>query len=503
MRQSFFLYIVLSFNILPANATDYFVSNAGSDLNDGLTISTAFETLQHVADIVAPGDRVLVEDGMYTGFALWSGGTALEPIIFKALGSNALINAPGPTTDGINVENADYITIDGFVVNDQPRNGIRLALANHCTVRNCRCDNNFERGIFTAFTDDILIEYNVCSNSIDEHGIYVSNSSDRPIVRYNECYGNNNIGIHMNGDLSAGGDGIISDAQVYANYIHDNNLAAGINMDGVENPIIYNNLIVNNHIGQGIALFQQDGAIVTSGAKIYNNTIVVPSDGRWGILMTTGANQNTEIFNNIIINQHVWRGSISCESTVNLSSNYNILSDKMSNQGDGVSFPLDDWQALGLDINSYIADPLEDIFMDPGNNDFHLVSDAQAVNTGVTSSVIHIVLDDFDKNIRPEGSQYDIGAYEFQFLNTSLSYQLGTDNIELSPNPVAGILNIEGDFEDYNIEILNAAGQVVQTLTGSVNPININVSTLGAGIYFLLIEKNGNQSLSIFTFVKD
>ena len=44
----------------------------------------------------------------------------------------------------------------------------------------------------------------------------------------------NAIGIHMNGDLSAGGDGIISDAQVYGNILHDNNTAAGINMDGVE-----------------------------------------------------------------------------------------------------------------------------------------------------------------------------------------------------------------------------------------------------------------------------
>ena len=47
----------------------------------------------------------------------------------------------------------------------------------------------------------------------------------------------------MNGDLSAGGDGIISDAQIYGNIIYDNNLAAGINMDGLENPIVYNNLI--------------------------------------------------------------------------------------------------------------------------------------------------------------------------------------------------------------------------------------------------------------------
>ena len=51
---------------------------------------------------------------------------------------------------------------------------------------------------------------------------------------------------------------------------------------GLKNPIIYNNLIYNNHFAQGIALFQQDGAIVSHGAKIYNNTIIVPSDGKMG-----------------------------------------------------------------------------------------------------------------------------------------------------------------------------------------------------------------------------
>ena len=71
-------------------------------------------------------------------------------------------------------------------------------------------------------------------------------------------------------------------------------------MDGVENPVVYNNLIYNNHSAQGIALFQQDGAIPSQGAKVYNNTIIVPSDGRWGILVKDGSNVNTDILNNII-----------------------------------------------------------------------------------------------------------------------------------------------------------------------------------------------------------
>lgn len=66
-------------------------------------------------------------------------------------------------------------------------------------------------------------------------------------------------------------------------------------MDGLQNPKIYNNLLYNNH-ASGITLFKQDGTIVTSGAKILNNTIINASDGRWCIQIKSGGNVNTSIY---------------------------------------------------------------------------------------------------------------------------------------------------------------------------------------------------------------
>jgi len=485
----FIFVVITNYNI---QATNYYVSNSGNNTNDGLTTTNAFLTLQHAADIVVAGDIVFVENGTYVGFDLRNrNGSDGNPIIFKATGNNVLVNQSGSIRDDIiNIENANYITIDGFITNNAPGNGngIRVVLSDFCIIKNNSCDNNAERGIFTAFTDDILIEHNTCTNSLDEHGIYVSNSSDRPIIRYNECYGNNGIGIHMNGDLSSGGDGIISDAQVYGNILHDNNRAAGINMDGLQNPIVYNNLIYNNHFAQGIALFQQDGAIVTNGAKIFNNTIIVPSDGRWGILVQNGANVNTEIYNNIIINQHAWRGCISVENTAQFESDYNILNDKMSDSGDGATINLVTWQNLGFDNHSQIAGALTSIFVNPTTNNYQLINGSQAIDIG-TNLVNSIVTDDLNENIRPIWFGYDIGAYEYS--NNLSTIDNSIENLHIYPNPTHNTITITIQDDTFkNAIIFNKLGQKIKETTSN----HIDISNFNSGVYFIKINAQSGKT---------
>jgi hypothetical protein len=73
----------------------------------------------------------------------------------------------------------------------------------------------------------------------------------------------------MNGDVSLGGDGIISNAQVFGNIIHGNGAAggSGINCDGVVNSVIYNNLLYDNH-ASGISLYRIDGGAPSTGNKV-------------------------------------------------------------------------------------------------------------------------------------------------------------------------------------------------------------------------------------------
>lgn len=398
-------------------ATTYYVGPGGSDGFNGLSLATSFRTLQKAANTVSAGDLVLVSDSTYAGFHHTTSGTAANPIIFKANGTQVIINRRNATTpDGINIEGADWIVIDGFTVIKQPRAGIRAALSNHVTVKNNRCLNNQRWGIFTGFTDDFIAEYNECAFSALEHGIYVSNSSDRAIIRYNTSHDNRAAGLHFNGDISQGGDGINHDPQVYNNIIYQNGLGGGsaINMDGNQNALIYNNLLYENH-ATGIALYQIDGGGASTGARIYHNTIIQATNSRWGILLVDGAS-NAIIKNNIILNQHPTRGAINVDpaSRTGLVSDYNILTNRFTFDDANTVIDSTGWRGQGYDLHSYFSPNVNNLFTNFSGSDYSLASGSVAINFGTTDITPSIFLDLLNQT-RPIGSRPDAGAYESTF----------------------------------------------------------------------------------------
>ena len=383
MRTRTWLALWLVFFGSTGRAADLWVKNGGSDSADGLSPATAWATLGHAAGVVNPGDTVHVLDGSYQGFDLRRSGTAGSPVTFNAEGSNVRITADnGTTTDGINVENADHVVIDGFIVDGRTRAGIRVAVSQFVTVENCHAGNNGRWGIFSGFADDLTIENNEAHHSQAEHGIYVSNSGDRPVIRRNVVHDNHANGIHMNGDLGQGGDGLISGALVERNVIYGNGVGggSGINMDGVTDSVVQNNLLYDNH-ASGVSLYRIDGATGSKRNVVVNNTIVNAADARWCVNINNGSTDNT-VLNNILYTYHSFRGAVTVDSSSRpgLTSDYNAVISRFSTDAGNTVIDLAAWQALGYDAHSFVATPAE-LFVAPGS-DFHLLATSPRSTTG-------------------------------------------------------------------------------------------------------------------------
>jgi hypothetical protein len=133
------------------------VAPSGSDTASGASASP-WRTLQKAANTVRAGDTVIVRAGTYAGMDLWTSGAAGAPIVFSAEPGVVVNTRNARTPDGLNLEGASHVVIEGFTVSGLPRAGIRSVVNHHVTIRSNTGDLNGRWGILTGFSDDLLIE---------------------------------------------------------------------------------------------------------------------------------------------------------------------------------------------------------------------------------------------------------------------------------------------------------------------------------------------------------
>ena len=381
-------------------------------VDDTAGASQEYSTIQAAVNVVRPGDSILVYDGTYSGFSISADGASSSRIVIKAEGSSAVINQTNSNGEGITLSNANYVSIEGFTITGMPNYGLATHNASATNpmrgliIRNNTVQNSGSVNIYLSQVADSLVEGNTAIGSVASHGIYLSNGgSDNTILRNNRSYNNAKAGIHFNGDLSVGGDGYQTGLTVENNVIYGNS-GNGLNMDGVGDSIIQNNLLHNNS-SNAFRAFRIDAAQGPINLSIINNTFVTSSG--WPVKLT--ADQGGHVFfNNILLNTGS-NGSI-VVSNVNFTSNNNIVMGSFSLDGENTTIDLAQWQSLGHDAGSQMSTSSA-LFANPESADYSLKTGSPAINAGrATLNGVAAPSSDILGVTRPQGGVHDIGAYE-------------------------------------------------------------------------------------------
>ncbi len=398
------------------------VSPQGRDGNDCSEASPCREIRRAITLATAPGDVLLVADGEYASFiANGLRGEPSRPITIFATGHAAVVQ-PDPNCqkkhcrDTIVIRNSHDVVLDGLTSNAAPRAAVAIFYGTHVTVRHGRFGDNGRWGIFSSFSDDVQLEHNEIYRSRREHGIYLSNSGDRPVIRFNVLHDNDGCGIHMNGDyrekpeadrsgrsLYAGQtDGIISGAVIDGNVIYRNGSGgiakrnrrggAGINLDGVWDSVVKNNVLFDN-AAMGIAAFGDadglpddskeeddgDGRFGPRGLTITHNTVIMPEGARHALQLRLSRGTNT-VSNNILHHKDPRRAGLDLVTPGDahlVTSNGNVL-DRVA-IADRVQ-PLDVWKRQSGQDKQSLSVPLARLLIAPAQGDYSLQPTSPAVH---------------------------------------------------------------------------------------------------------------------------
>ena len=367
-----------------ASAVFYYVATNGSDSNSGSQASP-FLTIQKAIGVASAGDTIIVKDGVYgksgcgfdQGFAVDltnKAGIAGSPITIKAENTRrAVLDAEDYCHSYFNLgSGAAYINIEDFII---------------------------RRGRWGA----------IWSNQ-NAHHIVIKGNEIKESGKRAESSGYGIVGIYTGPNSS--------DIQIDGNLIHDIGRIPGSPYDwhdqalyigGSDNITVANNIFYDFHSGWAIAPAGRDGNPARN-IVIANNTFAGNAGGGRDGQIATGdyGVENLTIRNNIFYLPKT-AAIVHCATRYSGPNlwDYNLVygygavlvgGDVCGGGGSGT---------FSQSSNYINIDPL---FKNVNNSDFHTQASSPAINAGAAVAQASI---DFDRIARPQGSAYDIGAYEY------------------------------------------------------------------------------------------
>lgn len=441
-----------------AAGNTYYVSLDGDDSNPG-TQSAPWRTIQHAADTMVAGDTAVVLEGDYRERVQVSrSGESGSRIRYRADGSVVM--------HGFTVQ-ADHIVVDGFEITDTPNDwqdgwGIFIQ-GSDCVLR-----NNYvhfaTRGGIKLFTRPG--EYTQTANCLVKNNRLYRNQGAGVDVhgRHHQIEGNEVWGTIQHHPLFspswADADGMHFHGSGHAfagNYIHDisyddpENVNPHIdcfqtfssdNKEAASNIVFERNVcrvlesLSANANGSGFMLRDARDLIIRNNVIQAHGGINTGAGGNQGLMIANNVFSSdltfstdthpsgvslrncpgSSVLNNIFYDQPAHHIYVDGDTTSDLVVGTNLVYRSDGGSPWGSPYPGDLWQ----------TDPR---FVNPESNDFKLYSDSPAIDAGQSVSVVAY---DLEGVPRPQGSRYDIGAYEILRAEDGPT---ATPTLPPTPNP--------------------------------------------------------------------
>jgi len=491
--------------------------------------------------IINCGGKVEVTEQQYSGFAFKRSKyirlTGSGDVNYT-YGIHVLQTTSGGSV-GVGVEDLSTdIEIDHIEIQNTGFAGIMAKTDPKCSDPNTWRSNGF-------ILDNLNIHHNYIHNTGAE-GIYVGYTGGYKVKSNRKCNGSyvfghwlENVSIHNNILENIDWDGIqlnlvrengvIRDNRVY-NYGLDNRYAQDFAMSiggGVYE--VYNNITENGPalLGQGFQLIS-----VESGTKVYNNVIIRPdfhgifahnrhefddpNEGYYFVNNTIIAPEDSGIFYNTVI-------TLTDDPTKKYNTQENVPTFFVNNlvvdpgndhasgntwKGDQESYfdfnkKIERDSALTRIYTNIMTRQMDTLGLtDILNDDFSPFSEtADLVDSGsdVTSWG---VVSDINYDVRPSGSAFDIGAYEFQVVGgVALKIRIPeelepTDLFEensktvLYPNPTHAFFSAKSKVfssDTASIEVISLDGRILYQGRYTLGT-PFNVESYAPGLYFVRIS---------------
>jgi hypothetical protein len=450
------------------HAADYYVSPTGLDTNPG-TLAAPFAKIQTGINTLQPGDTLYLRGGTYPERVIinrlgnstgWTTITKYQEEIPIIDGQGIIIN---PSAGLVDIRNSNYLIIQGLTVINSDDAAIYARASQNLDIQNNHTRESNSSGIGVWSSAYITVKHNLIVNARNAptiayggHEECISIASTRNFeVSYNEVYYEG-----MTGYLGGAGIDIKESSyqgSVHHNYVHDIIYDGAIYLDAwtaglngtptlhqvdvyanraertggislgserggiIEDIRVFNNLIIDSSFS-GIVMHNTGEAIGGNGLRknihIFNNTIFRSTgNGGAGIYLITANVENIVIQNNLVAFDPKWVGQITLahpEIQNQVTVDHNLTYGRRLCSND---FP---------DCYNYIGITQDPQFVDIPSLNLQLQSTSPALNAGIDVGIYT----DYHGTTRPQGSSFDIGAFEYVApppSPTPVSFDFDTD----------------------------------------------------------------------------